>query len=172
MFILSSWLNEGFPLTRHKVPACIVLGFQADAKLRRQSPSWGAGVNTAEHSYAGELHHWASAPCHLLESMQHHSGIQGYQLVSAELASLHGKRMLEMLKSRTEIYSLNTQVELWFRFFFSPKWFAKKLKKKKKKKPTKPWGSPQTQQYSEWSCLGWRCWYPKRSSESTSRNRS
>lgn len=144
MFILSSWLNEGFPLTRHKVPACIVLGFQADAKLRRQSPSWGAGVNTAEHSYAGELHHWASAPCHLLESMQHLSGIQGYQLVSAELASLHGKRMLEMLKSRTEIYSLNTQVELWFRFFFFPQMICKKAKKKKTKNHQTMGESPNT----------------------------
>ena len=174
MFILSSWLNEGFPLTGHKVPACILLGFQADAKLRRQSPSWGAGVNTAEHSHAGELHHWASAPRHLLEPMQHLSGIQGYQLVSAELASLHGKRMLEMLKSRTEIYSLITQVELWFNFFF-PQMIRTKAKKKtknKKQKNTKPWGSPQRQQHSEWSCLGWRCWSPKRSSESTCRNRS
>lgn len=125
-------------------PACIVLSFQADAKLRRQSPSWGAGVNTAEHSHAGELHHWASAPHHLLEPMQHLSGIQGYQLLSAELASLHGKRMFEMFKSRTKIYFFITQVELWFRFF-PPKWFTKKLKKKKEIKKNQTMGeSPKT----------------------------
>ena len=130
--------------------------------------SW---VNTAEHSHAGgapslslSTPPLASAHATSFRNARLSAGVcrAGFPSWDEDV----GNVIKEKKNSRIEIYPLVTQVELWFRFF-PPNNFQKSLKKKKK-----PWGSPQRQQCSEWSCLGWRCWYPKRSSESTSRNRS